>query len=104
MTDDTEPTVIEPTDDLAALREALLRAYPRAVPELVGGGSVGEVLASVEAATAAWERVAREVAASAPATPMPPAVPAGSAPAAAVDPDRLPPGEKIRRGLLGRAR
>lgn len=108
-------------NDLAALREALLKAYPRAVPELVGGGSVAEMLASLEGAMAAWERVAAGVALSGaaadggggaggggrargPEAQVIPVVPAGASPAAAVDPERLPSTEKIRRGLIGRQR
>ena len=93
-------------EELTALRDALLRAYPRAVPELVRGASVGELLESLDPAMAAWERVAAAVSVAVPGQGVgaerPPVVPAGNAPAAAVDPDRLPATEKIRRGLLGR--
>ncbi len=92
----------EQEQELTALRAALLRAYPRAVPELVGGGSVGEMLASLEGAMAAWDRVAAAVAGATASVERPPVVPAGAAPAAAIDPERLPATEKIRRGLLGR--
>ncbi|MCC7024022.1 MAG: hypothetical protein IT338_14455 [Thermomicrobiales bacterium] len=85
-------------DDLAALREVVLRAYPETVPELIGGASVAEVLASVEAAAAAYQRIAEGVAARSVA-PAPPAVPAGSAAPVAIDPETLPSVEKIRRGL-----
>ena len=101
--------------EAAAVRTALLAAYPRTVPELVGGESVGEVLASLEVARAAWERVEAAVAAEpAGATAADegavarvaggavPAVPAGAGLAAAVDPERLPTTEKIRRGLVAR--
>ena len=84
--------------DLAALRELALRAYPETVPELVGGESVAALLASLEPAAAAYQRIAREVTASGP----PPTVPAGSAPPPAIDPERLPSVEKIRRGLARR--
>lgn len=91
-------------DDLAAVRELALRAYPETVPELVGGESVAAILGSVEAAAAAYRRIAEGVAASAPApaAPVAPVVPAGSAPAVALDPERLPSVEKIRRGLVAR--
>jgi len=90
-------------EELAAVRELALRAHPDAVPELVGGGSVAEVVASLEPARAAYRRVAEAVGAAAPASaPVAPAVPAGAAPALAVDVDGLPAAEKIRRGLAGR--
>ncbi len=93
--------------EVAAVRGALLAAYPQAVPELVGGETVGEVIASLEVARAAWERVAAAVAtapgaAVASATGSVPAVPAGAGLAAGVDPERLPTTEKIRRGLAAR--
>ena len=75
--------------ELAAVRELVLRAHPDVVPELVAGSSVGELVASVEAARAAFRRVAETVAA-----PGPPRV--------AVDVELLPAAEKIRRGLVTR--
>lgn len=90
-------------EEMAMLREALLAAYPEAVPELVGGESVGAMLASLGPARAAWERVAEAVGARSAAAPAaPPPVPAGSAPPVAVDVAALPPTEKIRRGLAAR--
>ena len=89
------------SDDLAAVRELVLRAYPETVPELVGGESVAAILGSVEPAAAAYRRIAEGVAANAPAA-VAPVVPAGSAPAVALDPERLPSVEKIRRGLVAR--
>jgi hypothetical protein len=103
-------------DDLAAVREVVLRAYPDAVPELVGGGSVAEVLASVEAARAAYRRIAEAVggaagaaaeaagAASGPSAAHVPSVPAGAVSRPAADPERLPAAEKIRRGLAAARR
>jgi len=92
-------------DDLAAVRALALRAHPDAVPELVGGGTVAEVLASVEGARAAYRRIVDGLA-TAPAGGggRVPAVPAGAAPAAVADPDALPSAEKIKRGLAGRSR
>ena len=96
-------------EELAAVREVVLRAYPDAVPELVSGASVVEVLASVEGARAAYRRVveAAEVAgagatAGTGASSLP-SVPAGAVTRPAVDPERLPAAEKIRRGLAGRS-
>ena len=93
-------------EEVAAVRELALRAHPDAVPELVAGGSVGELIASLEPARAAYRRIAEAVGrASAPAAPpAAPPVPAGDAPRLALDPEALPAAEKIRRGLAGRSR
>jgi hypothetical protein len=80
---------------LAAVRELALRAYPETVPELVGGQSVEEVVQSVEAASAAYRRIAEGIGARPPIVP----VPAGSAPPVTIDAEHLPSVEKIRRGL-----
>ena len=90
--------------ELAAVRDLALKAHPDAVPELVGGATVAEVLASVEPARAAYRRVVEATGTGGRATPMAPAVPAGDAPPPLTDPERLPPGEKIRRGLAARER
>jgi hypothetical protein len=95
-----------PAEELAAVREVVLRAYPDAVPELVVGASVAEVLASVEGARSAYRRVAAAVAADGPRSGEPvtiPVVPAGATRPVAVDPERLPAAEKIRRGLARRS-
>ena len=97
-------------DELAAVREVVLRAYPDAVAELVGGGSVAEVLASVEPARAAFRRVVEAAGATAGGVtgaasgPGAPNVPAGAVSRPAVDPERLPAREKIRRGLAAARR
>jgi hypothetical protein len=88
-------------EDLAAVRELALRAYPGTVPELVGGDSVEAILGSIEPAAAAYRRIAEGVSANQPA-PAAPTVPAGNAPPVALDPERLPSVEKIRRGLVAR--
>jgi hypothetical protein len=80
-------------DELVTVRELILRAHPDVVSELVRGGSVDELVASVEAARAAYRRVAETAAQAAPR------VPAGDAPRLAVDVEQLPAAEKIRRGL-----
>ena len=93
-------------DDLTAVRELVLRAHPDTVSELIAGDSISALLASVEPAREAYRRVlgTAQTAAGAPAPAIPPVptVPAGAAPALAVDPDRLPSTEKIRRGLAAR--
>jgi hypothetical protein len=94
-------------DELAAVRDLVLRAYPETVPELIGGDSVATLLRSLEPAAAAYQRIAQGVAArvsppAAPAAPTVPTVPAGSAPPLTIDPDQLPSVEKIRRALSTR--
>jgi hypothetical protein len=102
-------------EDLAKVRELVLRAHPEVVPELVQGSSVDELLASVEPARSAYQRVAEAVrggqssaapaatdATSAPAI-VPPAVPAGGA-ANVIDPSALAPMTKIAQGLAARKR
>lgn len=84
-------------EEVAAARELVLRAHPDTVPELVRGESVAALMASVEPARAAYQRIAAAVG------PAAPAVPAGDAPPLPVDVEALPATEKIRRGLAGRA-
>ncbi len=83
-------------EELTSVRELALAAHPDVVPELVGGANMAEILASVEPARAAFARIV----ATRPPIPAPPSVPAGAAPRLAIDPDRLPATEQIRRGLL----
>ena len=106
----------EAFDAVAAVREVVLRTYPEVVPELVSGESVAALLASVEPAAAAYQRVMAGVAArradaagtgamadgAPPVAPVAPIVPAGSAAAVALDVAGLPPVEKIRRALAAR--
>jgi hypothetical protein len=95
--------------ELERVREVVLLAHPDAVPELVRGGTVEELLGSVEGAKAAYARIAEVVkpAASVPAESVPavaappPAVPAGAG-TAVVDPANLPAHELIRRGLAAK--
>ena len=103
----SDRTDIETTDDglpeeLDAVREVVLSAYPDCVPELVHGETIAEVLASVEPARAAYARVAATLAVpDAPATP--PLVPAGGG-SAVIDPAELPAAEKVRRGIASHRR
>jgi hypothetical protein len=89
-------------DDLGRLREALLAAYPETVAELVSGESVGDLLESLERAKTAYRTVAAAIAVDRAGLAGAPAVPAGDGRPLALDPDRLPTVEKIRRGLAGR--
>ena len=90
-----EVTVVSEVDELGLVREVVLRAHPDTVPELIAGGTVTELLASVEPARAAYARIVEQRPA---VVETPPAVPAGAA-TNAVDPSTLPAQELIRRGV-----
>ena len=92
-------------DEITAIRELVLKAHPDVVPELITGASVAELLSAIEPARAAYGRLVDTVRAAAPqATSAPvPAVPAGGSAPVPIDPDRLPPAEKIRRGIHARS-
>jgi hypothetical protein len=97
----TEATDTPPVEavDLAAVRELVLKAHPDVVPELIAGNSVAELTASVEPAKAAYQRIAEAMASPLGGrTIAPPVVPAGGS-APAIDPEKLPAAEKIRRGI-----
>ena len=98
--------------ELSKVRELVLRAHPDVVPDLVRGGSVDELIASVEPARSAYQRIAEQVRGSATETTatvetnvieQPPAVPAGGA-TNAVDPGDLKPTTKIAQALAARRR
>ncbi|MGH2562056.1 MAG: hypothetical protein ACRDJH_23605 [Thermomicrobiales bacterium] len=93
---------IPETDDLTTVRDLILRAHPDVVPELVAGGTIAELTASVESARAAYQRIA-EAARHGGAATTPPTVPAGGAPMV-LDLDRLPTAELLRRGVEQRSR
>ena len=93
------------SDDVALVRDFIVAADAGLIAELVTGATVGEVLASVATARAAYQRIAEQVRAGVPLaepvvrpTPVP-AVPAGGAAPFVVDPGDLPSGELIRRGI-----
>ena len=83
-------------DQTALVRELARRAYPDAVAELIDGGSAEEIAASIEPARAAYARLKEAIEAARPVAVS--QVPAGGM-SPAIDPDRLPSAEKIRRGL-----
>jgi len=89
-------------DAVAVVRELARKAHPDAVPELIDGADVAAIAASIEPARAAFARL-KEQLASAQSVARPAPVPAGGNPPA-VDPDRLPAAEKIRRGLVAASR
>jgi hypothetical protein len=85
-------------DEMALVREVVLKAHPDVVPELVSGATVAELLASVEPARAAHARI---IEALPKPVAEPPVVPAGAA-TAVVDPAGLPAHELIRRGIAAK--
>jgi hypothetical protein len=100
-------------DDLALVRELVLKAHPDVVPELIGGDSVASLVASISPAQAAYADLAARIQANSvsssgsnsvpSSTGSAPRVPAGSTAPAPIDPDRIPTAEKIRRGVRDRA-
>lgn len=105
-TDESPTTPPDHTpDDVALVRDFIVAADTGLIAELVTGSTVGEVLASVATARAAYQRIAEQVrngasVATPVALPNPvPVVPAGGAAPFVVDPGDLPSGELIRRGL-----
>ena len=105
MSERTENEVVDNSrpQELAAVREVVLSAYPDCVPELVQGDTVAELLASVEPARAAYARVAATVPTPVEAVSTPPPVPAGGS-SAVIDPGELPAAEKVRRGIANHRR
>ena len=110
----TTPANEEPAGtDLNKVRELVLRAHPDVVPDLIAGSSVDELIASVEPARTAYQRIADqvresrsrevEVSRSRERADQPPVVPAGGA-AAVVDPGDLAPTSKIAQALAARKR
>jgi hypothetical protein len=95
--DEIEETVVL-ADEVALVREVVLKAHPDVVPKLVSGASIAELLASVEPARAAYARIEERLPQAASVVEAPPTVPAGAA-TAAVDPGTLPAHELIRRGI-----
>lgn len=85
-------------DAVGLIRELARKANPDAVPELIDGADAEAIAASIEPARAAYARLRNEL-----GREQPVRVPAGGTPAA-IDPDRLPPAEKIRRGIAGTKR
>ena len=51
----------QPQADLGKVRELVLKAHPDVVPDLVRGSSVDELIASVEPARGAYQRIADQV-------------------------------------------
>ena len=117
-----------PGAELGKVRDLVLKAHPDVVPDLVRGGSVDELIASVEPARTAYQRIADQVASraveqsssreiaedassstprhhgsSTPVVVQPPVVPAGGGSNVA-DPAELGPTTKIAQALAARKR
>jgi hypothetical protein len=109
-------------EELGKVRELVLKAHPDVVPDLVRGSSVDELIASVEPARSAYQRIADQVRGSSAETTVkaepgatvnaegsttvvvqPPTVPAGGA-SNVVDPGELAPTTKIAQALAARKR
>jgi hypothetical protein len=112
-------------EELGKVRELVLKAHPDVVPDLVRGSSVDELIASVEPARSAYQRIADQVRktetvaagevgsrkseetsnvrppTSDPIVPQPPTVPAGGGTNVA-EPGDLGPTTKIAQALAAR--
>ncbi len=123
---ETTPAGAQPAGaDLGKVRELVLKAHPDVVPDLIRGGSVDELIASVTPARTAYQRIADQVRESrgregeqivvagsrrvaqedSSTSPVvqPPVVPAGGATNVA-DPGELKPMTKIAQALAERKR
>lgn len=90
--DEPEADAVVP-DDLSQVRALILASHSDIVPELVQGESIPDLVASIDAARAAYTRIVAAV----PAQPV--SIPAGGNQPIVLDADTLPTSEKIRRGL-----
>jgi hypothetical protein len=81
--------------DRQALRDTLAAAHPDAIPELIDGGTVGEMVASLQTAKAAYARTIERTKA------VLPVAAGGGGRAVAVDVAKLTPLQKISAGLRG---
>ena len=96
--DDTGDSGAEtPEIDLDRVRELVLEAHPDVVPEMVQGTTFDELMASVEPAREAYQRITAEVA----APPAPPKLAAqpGQRSTHLADVEGLSPLGKISEGL-----
>jgi hypothetical protein len=101
-------------DELGKVRELVLKAHPDVVPDLVRGSSVDELIASVEPAQSAYQRIADQVregggvagsqgGGETAVVVQPPVVPAGGGTNVA-EPGELGPTTKIAQALAARRR
>lgn len=82
-------------DERQTLRATLAEAHPEAIPQLIDGETIGEMVASIATAKAAYQRVAEQA-----KTAVPVAAGGGGRPVSA-DPAKLSPLAKISMGLRG---
>jgi hypothetical protein len=83
--------------DLSRVRDLVLAAHPDVVPELVQGATFDELMASVEPARDAYERISAEATAVRPAPKV--AAQPGQRSASLADVESLSPLGKISEGL-----
>ncbi len=99
---ETSETTTAPShhQDIDSVRDLILGAFSDLVPELVGGSTVGELIASVDVARKAFAAVSHQIK-SAPANPIsvPSGAPGRGQTPAPVD---LSPSAKIAEGLRQR--
>jgi hypothetical protein len=96
----TTPVQPQSPDETDLLRDLIVRAHPDAVPELIRGTSLAEMLASLPEAQAVHARIL----ARGSITPTSAHVPAGSAiRTPPIDAATLSPLAKIAAGIRGRA-
>lgn len=109
-TEDGAERESEPVDgsvgagDLARIRDLVLAAHPDVVPELIQGTTMDELMASIEPAREAYQRIASQTAAQASkpvATPKVAAQP-GQRDRVIADIENLSPLGKISEGLRRR--
>jgi hypothetical protein len=100
----TEPVATLSAEDRAALVATITAAHPGVVPELLAGETAGELLASVDAAKAAYERIAARVGKRVPVAAGGSSGAAGVRGTPQVDITKLSPLAKISVGLAQRGR
>lgn len=97
---DSSPAADDAVDDASLLRDLVLKAHPDVVPELLRGGTVGELLASVPEARAAYARIVGQQAHVAPTASRAHPIPGGgTVRTSPVNVEGMPAMAKIRSGL-----
>lgn len=94
---DVQPTISDEEttgrpSDIDQVRELILASHTDIVPELVQGNSVSDLVASINSAREAYDRIVSS-------QPKPVTIPAGGNTPITVDINELPTSEKLRRGL-----
>lgn len=94
---DDDPGVESPDVDLARVRDLVLAAHPDVVPEMVQGETFDELMASVDPARTAYQRIAAEAASTRTAPKV--AAQPGQRGTSLADMESLSPLGKISEGL-----